>query len=222
MANTTEFGSNVFELHPTDVNRDLPTLTEEEANVLPFTTPSSLAEEPILAVLEAEWRSLFQGTAIPRRANVTADLLGRALPHAFIAEQIAPGHARLRVAGRKVSDLLGCEAKGMPLSCLIASSNRSQFQENLRSVFENPALVEIPVESKRAIGRPALVGQMLLMPLADHNGDVNMLLGGIVLDGALGIRPRRMQFADCLPIRQEQIRPQFDVRPALKLVVDNA
>lgn len=200
-------------------------------------TPSAAA--PILKSLEQRWWALSEGTALPRRRNVTAGMIGDALPHAFIAERVAAGHVRLRVAGRRLSDLVGTEARGMPLSCLIEPESRAVLSARLELVFARPALVDLPVFAPRSLGQPALSGRLLLLPLEGDDGEVDRALGALLIDGATGRRPRRLRIDPAAQWRCDsvtrmlsaelhainapapQIQRRKDGRPALRLVVNN-
>lgn len=204
-----------------------------------------LQRQSTLAGLEQRWWALMEQGAAPLRRHVTADTIGRdVLPHAFIAERIAPGHARLRVAGHRLSDLIGSEARGMPLLCLFDPACRDEISNLLEKAFATPAIISVDLESPRAAGRPALKGRLLLLPLQGDTGKVDRVLGALIVDGQMGHRPRRMQVVangmriDRLdnvtvsrpgPLRaitggaQHAIplRRNAEPRPALRLVVDN-
>lgn len=196
----------------------------------------------VLQSLEQAWWALAGPRALPRRADITAQVIGQALPYAFIAERIAPGHARLRIAGRRISALVGCEARGMPLSCVMAADQRALFATRLETAFARPAIVDLPVASPRGIGRPALSGRLLLLPLAGHDPDdapAPMALGALLVDGAYGAKPRRLRLDAeaawrCDPVTRPpapalhalqggaRLRRAHSTRPAgLRLVVDN-
>lgn len=90
------------------MTRDDPSPTFLSARHLP-------AGGPLLHDLEAHWRAVRGGRALPARSDLDPAALDAVLPWAFVAERVAPGVARLRVAGRKLTELLGMEARGMPL-----------------------------------------------------------------------------------------------------------
>ena len=56
---------------------------------------------------------------MPRRAEIDPRGIENALEYAFILERIAPGMARIRLAGIHLSDLMGMEVRGMPLTSFI-------------------------------------------------------------------------------------------------------
>lgn len=174
--------------------------------------------------LHRRWAALTAPGQVPDRVLVTPEAIGVALPYAFIAERIAPGIARLRVAGRKVSDAMGGEARGMPLSYMFAPSARDEAGRALDRVFQAPATARLPLIMPRGLGRSALRGQMLLLPVADVTGQVTRALGAVVFEGDV-TAPRKINFD---PERGAEF--SFVSKPAplpepsgghLRLVVDN-
>ncbi len=158
---------------------------------------------PILDELEAYWRDLRGTQRLPVRAQIEAERLDAALPHAFILEEVAPGVGRLRVSGQRLNALLGTEARGMPLTTFFSHGARAVIAEQLRHVFDRPAIVELPVLSPRAIGRPRLSGRLLLLPLGGEPHERRMALGALLVDGMIGSAPRRFDIPEGAAIRRE-------------------
>ncbi|WP_162300749.1 PAS domain-containing protein [Alkalilacustris brevis] len=161
---------------------------------------------PALDTIEAYWealRGLTQGApALPRRTDIDPRGIENALSQAFLAERIAPGVARLRVAGDALAGLLGAEPRGLPLTVPIAGAQRAEFSELVERVFAAPALVECALFSPRGFRRPALRGRLLLLPLRGAQGQIDCALGALALEGAPGPTPRRFSFT---PLRCRQI-----------------
>lgn len=146
----------------------------------------------ILGGMRAHWFSLRAGRLVPDRVDIGAAGLGAALDHAFILERIAPGAARLRLAGRHLIDLMGMEVRGMPFCALFNPPSRGRVSDVLESVFRGPQLAEL------WLGAPASApggregsGRMLLMPLKSDLGDVTRALGCLVADAGPGRAPCR-------------------------------
>ena len=97
----------------------------------------------------------------------------------------------MRIAGTHLSDLMGMEVRGMPISSFIAPEQRNELAELLVEVFDRPAIVKIHVESPAAVGRHALKGSLLLLPLRSDLGDTSRALGCFLTDGLIGRTPRR-------------------------------
>ena len=222
---------------------------EDDTDELADFAPVSLsAHHPvqgrsILQELEQYWRDLRGARRIPVRSEVDPARIDSALPYAFILDRVAPGVGRLRVAGQKLSVLVGMDARGLPLTSFFSADARDLVMRQTELVFARPALVEVPLVSHRSLGRPKLAGKMLLLPLLGPDGDVSRALGAIFTDGMIGRTPRRFDVDAALDIRCEELpeprqhplaavagsratplfsdkRPAVS-RPALRLVVNN-
>ncbi len=150
---------------------------------------------PILDELERYWRDLRGARRLPVRSEVDPARIDAALPHAFVIERVAPGIARLRVTGQKLNACLGMDARGMPLSTFFTPAARPMLATHLETVFDGPALVDLPLTSARGIGRPLLTGRLLLLPLLGSDGTVSRALGALMTDGMIGRAPRRFDIA---------------------------
>ncbi|MFK7743676.1 MAG: PAS domain-containing protein [Roseobacter sp.] len=144
-----------------------------------------------LAQVEAYWEALRGSRLMPKRAEIDPRGIEQALEYAFIVERIAPGIARLRIAGSHLSDLMGMEVRGMPLTAFIAPGSRRQVSDTLEEVFETPAACTLTLHSEQGPGMPPLEARMLLMPLKSDLGDVSRILGALVSVGDMGRSPRR-------------------------------
>lgn len=148
-----------------------------------------------LAAFEGYWASKCPDGDIPRRSQIDPRGIERLLSNAFVTERIAPGMARLRIAGMHLSDVMGMEVRAMPLSCLIAPADRDRFSEALVELFDRPAKIEMTLEAEGGLGRPALNGRMLLLPLRSDLGDISRALGCLLIQGPIGRTPRRFRIS---------------------------
>lgn len=153
--------------------------------------PSAPRREAHLRAFRAYWEDCRKGGDVPARADIDPRRIAALLPHAFIAERIAPGVVRLRVAGTHLGDLMGMDVRGMPLSCLIEPAARDAFALHLVDLFDRPACLRVALRSRGGLGRPALAGTMLLLPLRSDLGDVSRALGCLVTHGRIGRAARR-------------------------------
>jgi len=152
------------------------------------TQPSAM-----LAEVRAYWEALRDGPTLPRRARIDPRGIAGALEGAFIVERIAPGIARFRLAGMALVDLMGMEVRGMPLSALFDPAGRRALAAGLEQVFAGPAVLDLRLAAERGIGRPELTGRMLILPLADDDGQIRLALGCLATAGETGRTPRRFQ-----------------------------
>lgn len=160
-------------------------------NVINMTQQTRNAAFAPLSQLEAYWEGLRGTRLMPNRAEIDPRGIEQALEFSFIVERIAPGIARIRIAGSHLSDLMGMEVRGMPLTSFIAPNSRRRVSDALEEVFETPATCVIDLFSDQSSGMPALEGRMLLMPLKSDLGDVSRILGALVTCGDKGRSPRR-------------------------------
>lgn len=145
----------------------------------------------VISGLRQHWEALRGSRAVPDRVDVTAPGLAEALDYAFILERIAPGTARLRLAGRHLIDLMGMEVRGMPISALLNPGFRGRMSDVLETVFQGPQIVELYLFSQKTEFSPALPARMLLLPLKSDLGDVTRILGCLIAEGQVGVTPRR-------------------------------
>ena len=93
-------------------------MERQGTNVIDFSTRREASAPRPLREVEAYWELLRDGRLVPDRSEVDPRGFPGALAHSFLLERIAPGHARVRVTGRHLSDLMGIDMQGLPLSSL--------------------------------------------------------------------------------------------------------
>jgi hypothetical protein len=179
----------------TDATSNVASRVQEQAARilrLPFALRGPALEYPAVAAVHDYWDRLRAGRAMPGRSEVDPREISAALAHAFIAEIVAPGVARLRVAGSHLNELLGMEARGMPLSVYVTGETRHELAEAIRQVAQS-ARAQLPLRSDPGIGKPALDGLLVLMPLRDRAGQPTRILGALETHGEIGRLPRRFR-----------------------------
>jgi hypothetical protein len=151
---------------------------------------------PALKTVEAYWDGLRNGRPVPARSEIDPRGMQSALEYAFILERIALGVARFRLAGMHLTDLMGMEVRGMPLTAMFVPESRAKISEALEAVFETPQITVITLKAERGIGRGVMDAQLLLCPLKSDLGDVNRVLGCLQSKGEIGRQPRRFEVVD--------------------------
>ena len=147
-----------------------------------------------LRVVESHWHELATARAeVPLRSEIDPRRIENALEYAFLAERIAPGLAKLRVAGAHLNDLMGMETSGMPLSTLFTPAGREKLADAVTRVFAEGVMVEIRLTGEEGFGRNALQGDLLLLPLRSDMGDMTRMIGALVTTGRIGRTPRRFE-----------------------------
>lgn len=160
------------------------------------TRPGGPARFSALAEVQAYWQALRGADgAMPRRSAIDPRGIAGALEASFIADRVAPGMARFRLAGMALCDLLGMDLRGMPMTALIDPPSRDAFALAVETVLSGRAAATLTLEAERGIGRPALQGRMLLLPLARTDGSPGLALGCLAMEGRIGRTPRRFALA---------------------------
>lgn len=141
------------------------------------------------------WEGLRGGLGVPLRSAVDPRGIERALEYAFIIERIAPSIARFRLAGMHLSDLMGMEVRGMPLTSFFTPKARPRVAALLEAVFQGPEIAELTLTGEPGFGKPELQAKLLILPLKSDLGDVTRALGCLVANGQIGRAPRRFDIA---------------------------
>lgn len=164
--------------------------------IISITPQTEAKRRAPLRITEAYWHALCQDGQIPARSAIDPRGIESALENAFLLEKISPTMAKIRVAGSLMSDLMGMDVTGMPLSTLIAADDRDAFGAAVGSLFAGPSIVKMALKGQEGFGRPALAGSLIILPLRSDFGEVTRALGAIVTDSKIGRAPRRFHVAD--------------------------
>lgn len=167
--------------------------TNGSTQVLDLTERQARTRFAPLNQIEGYWTALRGNRPMPLRSEIDPRGLKGALEYCFVLERIAPGLARMRVAGSHLGDLMGMEVRGMPISSFLDADSRQAFGEMLEEVFETPATATVTLVSEQGFGRPVMTARMILMPVKSDLGDTSRILGGFVTDGDIGRSPRRFK-----------------------------
>lgn len=162
-------------------------------------------QDRVLQSLRGYWDAKRIGGALPSRASIDPRGMEDNLERVFLLERISKGNARFRLAGMQLNDLIGMDVRGMPITTFFLPEARDRIASELEAVFDAPAIVEVALEAERGLGRPAVSGRMLLLPLTNRDAEVEMALGCIVTEGSLGRAPRRFAISG---VHREEV---FDV-----------
>lgn len=175
------------------------------SNVVKMSDRFGMRSFPACQQVEAYWEALCSETGIPHRSAIDPRGIEDALNFAFILETIGKGHARVRIAGLHLNEVMGFEFRGMPLSSMINVPSRDAFRRALTAVTSSPAKMELSLEDKDKWGMPPLRARMVLLPLQNDDGEINRILGCFETFGShSGARHRR-----------------FDLKEARKTPVDS-
>lgn len=165
-------------------------------NVVSFSEVRGNMTFPAISEVRAYWEGLRNGRQVPMRSDVDPRGIERALEHAFILERVAPKVARFRLAGMHLTDLMGMEVRGMPMTSFFTPAARMAASDAVEQVFAGPAVAELTLTAETGFGKPALEARMLILPLQSDLGDISRALGCLVADGRIGRAPRRFEIAE--------------------------
>lgn len=171
----------------------MPQDTYQSRNVVDMTQIASANRFPAIKEVEAYWESLRAGRLVPRRSDIDPRGIERALEYAFILERIAPGLARMRIAGSHLTELMGMEVRGMPVSAFFTPTGRTQMSDALEEVFDGPSKVVLDLHAEPGMGKPAIAAKMIMLPLKSDLGDISRVLGCFATKGEIGRTPRRFE-----------------------------
>lgn len=195
-----------------------PTMASAPSNIrrLPFTQGfSSVQDFPAIAKVQTHWEGLRAGRIAPARSEIDPRPLAEALDVMFVAEIVAPGVSRIRLCGQHLSELMGMEPRGMPLSAFFAPEAREGLASALKQVAQG-ARATLPLRAEKGLGRPGLDGMLALLPLVDHTGAVTRILGVLETHGQIGRAPRRFKLA--APTTVKPLGPVTKGTPILQLI----
>ncbi|MCF8512062.1 MAG: PAS domain-containing protein [Rhodobacteraceae bacterium] len=151
-----------------------------------------------LQEVRAYWEAMRRAGRLPRRDDINPRGMASALEQVFLVEQIAPNHGRLRLAGMGLSDLLGMDVRGMPITALLEPVARARLSEALGGLFRGEHILDLWLEAERGIGRPPLMARMLVLPLIGSQGEPDLALGCLCTKGTVGRTPRRFTISRML------------------------
>jgi hypothetical protein len=141
------------------------------------------ADLRLLAQAERYWRSQVGTATVPRRSDIDPTGLGDALSNTMILERVAPGMARVRLAGQVLNQIFGMDVRGMPASILVDPASRKTFGGQIEALFSGPSIVEVPLRMTRGWRRRPLLARLLMLPLTDDFGQITRAMAVLAVDG---------------------------------------
>ena len=174
--------------------------------------------------LRAHWDDLRGARIMPDRTDFAPGAVADLLDICLLVERIAPGQARIRLAGMDLSDLFGMELRGMPLFTLFTPDCRTRLQPVVERVFAQPSIARLRLEAERGLFATPGLGEMLILPLRDSHGATSRALIGVTTQVTPGRSPRRFVLAGThleplVPMAEATAQaPAGGPRPALRLV----
>ena len=171
-------------------------ITNSQHNVISMASHEPHSGYAPLSIIEAYWDALRAGRDMPKRAEIDPRGIENALENAFILERVAPGVARMRVAGSHLHDIMNMEPRGMPLTSFFQQDFRIRIAGLMEEVFQTPATADVKMKSTNDQDDTSRDARMILLPLKSDLGDVSRILGGIVCRGPLAVATHRFEITD--------------------------
>ncbi|MCX8508796.1 MAG: PAS domain-containing protein [Rhodobacteraceae bacterium] len=164
---------------------------QDRDKIVPFAGARKDMRFPAMSEVRAYWEALRNGRTVPLRADIDPRGIERALEYAFILEKAAPQVARFRLSGMHLTDLMGMEVRGMPLSGLFTPAARAEIGTVTEKLFAGPQIAELSLAAETGFGRPPMEARLLMLPLRSDLGDISRALGCLIAEGHIGRAPRR-------------------------------
>ncbi len=164
--------------------------TENDTETIDFISKRMMRDHQTLAQVMDYWNSIREDERVPTRAHLDPRKIQNVLSNVFILDRTRPGIVRFRVAGHHLNELIGFEARGMPVRAFFDLTERRRLMEHVEICFTKPALLELDLISARDDQYP-LTGRMIVLPMRDHEDKVTKALGALVTFGTSGNAPQR-------------------------------
>ena len=168
----------------------------QESNVVAISPIRARINFPAIGRVEAYWEGLRNGRLMPMRSEIDPRGIADVLEFAFVLERVAPGLARMRLAGMHLNELMAMEVRGMPLTAIFLPEARREMQDVTECVMETPAAVRVTLASDSGLRRAPLEAQIILLPMRDEEGRATRILGALQTRGEIGHGPRRFTIRD--------------------------
>ena len=134
------------------------------------------AGRPALTLLDS-WCGMRVGRAVPGRRNFDPTRLGRYLSKVYIYQfDDDLGDFICRLAGEQVHEAWGVRIKGLSLREVVGDQNHPAALVRWRAVVEEP-LIQYGILEERAGRKTRRIGERLIVPMHDDDGQVRLVLG---------------------------------------------
>lgn len=136
---------------------------------------------PDLRRLAAIWCAIRDGAPVPERRRFDPLSVPRLMPHLWLlAHDPETGRCVYRLAGEEINAVYGGSVKGRELAEVIAPDGLSKVRARVVATLETPALVHVIGRVYLEADR-LLVGERLILPLADETGTPRFALGATLV-----------------------------------------
>lgn len=162
-------------------------------------------DNPVLEKITAYWDQIRAGRIAPFRSEFDPKQIEDSIENVFILEKLGEYDIRFRLAGRRINESLGTEARGLPATELVALPDRARFAAILNDLLEHPSTACIAFDVRNAQGR-SWREDMILLPMQSDDARVSRILGcyNSATNGSATLVERRIFSSSSTKISLEQ------------------
>lgn len=146
-------------------------------------------QDPALRSAIGYWDGLRLGRIVPPRMALDPAEMRPILQQAAILEHPRPGTVRIRLAGARISALMGMEVRGMPFRALFDLADRARATQEVERALAEPAmlLLDVIAPAPRYGVPPVLSTQIAVLPMS--GADFTITRGLFVMGDTDGAEP---------------------------------
>ncbi len=133
-------------------------------------------DNPVLEKITAYWDHIRAGRIAPFRSEIDPKQIEDSIENVFILEKLAGCDIRFRLAGRRINESLGSEARGLAATELVAPPDRTRFAAILNDLLENPSTAYVAFDVQDAQER-SWREDMILLPMQSDDARISRILG---------------------------------------------
>lgn len=141
----------------------------------------SVMDHPNTQALYRYWNDLRAGRDAPCRSEVDPRRISGCLETMFILEALDNGQLRFRLAGTRLCEWLGMEARGCVAETVMAQGHEGEMPDLARRVLRTPGIGVMRVRALDGAGTD-WPGEALLLPLRSEIGDLARVIGCVNLE----------------------------------------
>lgn len=162
----------------------------------------SVMDHPNTQSLYRYWDELRAGRDAPTRSEVDPRRISGALDTMFILEALEGGQLRFRLAGTRLCEWLGMEARGCLVEAVMIPGHEAEMRDLGRRVLQEPGVGVMSVRADDGAGA-VWRGEALLLPMRSELGEMARIIGCVNLHGAdrRRSRPQPPLRLRCLGVR---------------------
>jgi hypothetical protein len=158
-------------------------------------------DHPNTRALFDYWEELRAGRDAPTRSEVDPRRISDALESMFILEALDDGQLRFRLAGTRLCEWLGLEARGCVAETMMARGQEGEMRDLGRRVLLEPAPGVMRLRAEDG-AETRWAGEMLLLPMRSELGELARVIGCVnLMEAGRRRQPQPPLRLRCLGVR---------------------